>query len=50
MIPMQALLDGSDRPRVVLREVAVDTGLAHGFLYQPLPEWVNPVLEWAREP
>jgi hypothetical protein len=42
--------DGRERPRAVLREIAVDTGLAHGFLYRPLPEWVNPVLEWAREP
>lgn len=23
------------------------TGLAHGFLYRPLPEWVDPVVEWA---
>ena len=29
------------------REIVVHTGLGHGFLYRPLPEWVNPVLEWA---
>ncbi len=29
------------------REIVLDTGLRHGFLYKPLPEWVNPVLEWA---
>jgi hypothetical protein len=29
------------------REIVVDTGLGHGFLYRPLPEWVEPVLQWA---
>ena len=32
---------------LVVRELVLDTGLGHGFLYQPLPEWVNPVVEWA---
>jgi pimeloyl-ACP methyl ester carboxylesterase len=31
-----------------LREVVLHTGLAHGFLYRPLPEWVTPTIEWAR--
>jgi len=30
------------------REIVVDTGLSHGFLYRPLPAWMNPVMEWAR--
>lgn len=29
-------------------EVVLNTGLGHGFLYQPLDEWINPVVEWAR--
>jgi hypothetical protein len=29
------------------REIVVKTGLGHGFLYRPLPEWVNPVVDWA---
>lgn len=29
------------------REVVLSTGLNHGFIYRPLPEWVNPVVEWA---
>ena len=29
------------------REIVLDTGLHHGFLYRPIPEWVDPVLEWA---
>lgn len=29
------------------REIVVDTGLSHGFLYRPLAEWVDPVVEWA---
>lgn len=24
----------------------INTGLGHGFLYQPLPVWLNPVKEW----
>ena len=31
----------------VVRELLLDTGLAHGFLYRPLPEWVEPVAAWA---
>lgn len=30
------------------REVEVNTGLKHGFLYRPLAEWVEPTLAWAR--
>ena len=25
----------------------IHTGLSHGFLYRPMPEWVNPAAEWA---
>jgi pimeloyl-ACP methyl ester carboxylesterase len=32
---------------IVAREIVIDTGLSHGFLYRPLPEWVDPVAEWA---
>jgi pimeloyl-ACP methyl ester carboxylesterase len=32
---------------LVAREIVLGTGLSHGFLYRPLPEWVNPVVEWA---
>jgi alpha-beta hydrolase superfamily lysophospholipase len=28
------------------RELTVDTGLRHGFLYRPLPVWVDPVVAW----
>jgi hypothetical protein len=33
--------------RLVVREIVLDTGLRHGFLYRPLPEWVDPVVEWS---
>jgi len=29
------------------REIVLHTGLSHGFLYRPLPEWVDPTAEWA---
>jgi hypothetical protein len=32
-------------------EVRLATGLGHGFLYRPLPQWVEPARAWiAREP
>jgi hypothetical protein len=30
-----------------VREILLDTGLRHGFLYRPLREWVEPVVDWA---
>src|SRR5262249_54031788 len=32
---------------VSVSEVVLHTGLDHGFLYRPLPQWVNPTAEWA---
>jgi hypothetical protein len=32
-----------------VREVVLSTGLHHGFLYLPLPQWVEPVVGWASE-
>lgn len=29
------------------KEVALETGLAHGFLYHPMREWLIPTLDWA---
>ena len=29
------------------KEIEINTGLKHGFLYKPLPEWINPTLKWA---
>jgi hypothetical protein len=34
-------------PSLEASEIVLHTGLAHGFLYRPLPEWVDPVAEWA---
>jgi hypothetical protein len=31
------------------KELELNTGLGHGFLYKPMKEWVEPVLTWARE-
>lgn len=27
-------------------EIVLDLGMGHGILYQPMDEWVNPVVEW----
>jgi putative hemolysin len=29
------------------KEIVLNLGLGHGILYQPLDEWVKPVVEWA---
>jgi hypothetical protein len=43
-----ALIDGT--PGVTRHaEIRLETGLAHGFLFRPLPSWVDPALRWARE-
>lgn len=36
-------------PGLVAREIVVNTGLRHGFLYRPLPEWLNPIADWANQ-
>jgi pimeloyl-ACP methyl ester carboxylesterase len=33
--------------KISAREIVLDTGLRHGFLYRPLPEWVDPLVAWA---
>ncbi|HYK04225.1 MAG TPA: hypothetical protein VE974_20910 [Thermoanaerobaculia bacterium] len=38
---------GPDAAHLRGRELVLETGLGHGFLYRPLPEWLEPVLEWA---
>jgi hypothetical protein len=30
------------------REIRLETGLRHGFLYQPMKEWIEPALAWSR--
>ena len=39
--------DLDSRSGLVVREIVLSTGLKHGFLFLPIPEWVNPVVEWA---
>ena len=30
------------------KEIEVNTGLKHGFLFKPIKEWVEPTIEWAQ--
>ena len=30
-------------------ELRLHTGLSHGFLYRPLPEWIDPTLRWTAQ-
>lgn len=47
--PCPAWSDGAGSQALVVREIVLHTGLRHGFLYRPLPEWVEPVVEWAKQ-
>ena len=29
------------------KEIEINTGLKHGFLFKPLPDWMKPAIEWA---
>lgn len=29
------------------KEIEMNTGLGHGFLFKPLPEWIDPTINWA---
>lgn len=31
------------------KEIELNTGLKHGYLYKPLPEWLGPATKWAKE-
>jgi pimeloyl-ACP methyl ester carboxylesterase len=43
-----AAWSGEAPPGSVVREVVLKTGLSHGFIYRPLPAWVDPAVAWAR--
>ena len=30
------------------KEIEVNTGLKHGFLFRPMKEWVEPTVAWAK--
>ncbi|HET7711619.1 MAG TPA: hypothetical protein VFL80_06785 [Thermoanaerobaculia bacterium] len=32
------------------REIVVNTGLNHGYIYRPIREWTTPIITWARDP
>ena len=31
------------------KEIELNTGLNHGFLFKPLREWIEPTIKWAKE-
>lgn len=33
-------------PQATIQELTISTGLGHGFLYQPLAEWLLPTRDW----
>lgn len=31
------------------KEIELNTGLGHGFLFRPLKDWINPSVQWAKQ-
>jgi pimeloyl-ACP methyl ester carboxylesterase len=50
-VPSSDCVKWSDKkngmPGLHAQEIVVNTGLGHGFLYRPIPEWLEPVVNWA---
>lgn len=42
--------DGREFPGLSAEEIVIDTGLGHGFLYRPMPEWLDPLLARVNAP
>jgi hypothetical protein len=40
---------GSNQSIPHYKELELNTGLKHGFLYKPLPEWMKPAISWANK-
>jgi hypothetical protein len=38
----------SNLPITRFEEIELNTGLGHGFLFKPLPEWIVPTVNWAK--
>ncbi|WP_020535569.1 hypothetical protein [Lewinella cohaerens] len=38
----------SSLPIPRFEEIELNTGLGHGFLFKPLPEWIVPTIKWAK--
>lgn len=34
---------------VNFKEIELNTGMGHGFLFKPMKEWTEPVIQWAKE-
>ena len=45
--PCQKAFDQAAHP-LVTEEIEIQTGLGHGAFYRPIPEWVDPVVEWVK--
>ncbi len=43
----EAFKGKSTRPVPHYKELQINTGLQHGYLYKPIPEWMTPVTKWA---
>lgn len=41
-------IKNSTLPIPHFKEIKLHTGMRHGFLYHPLPEWVLPTIQWAK--
>lgn len=44
-----AMKNKSTSKVVRFKEIVVNTGLRHGFLYKALPVWLEPTIKWAKQ-
>lgn len=44
----RAIAEQAERP-ASFKEIELSTGKLHGAFYQPLPAWVDPVLDWVHD-
>lgn len=44
----QSMKDRSDQSVIAFKEIALETGLRHGYLFKAMSAWMEPVMEWAR--
>lgn len=47
-VPMLKRVETSNLKVTRFREIELSTGMRHGFLYKPLPDWVFPATQWGK--
>jgi len=46
--PCKGIQNAKGSKIIKFKEIELNTGLKHGFLYKAMPEWLEPTVKWAR--